>query len=70
MSQQYITSQDDVLDAICYQHYGREDAVVAVLAANPALCEQPEKMPAGVVITLPTLVQDAVKTNRTLSLWD
>ena len=69
MSQQYITSQHDVLDAICYQHYGREDAVVAVLAANPALCEQPEKMPAGVVIVLPTL-EVAEKKQGEVQLWN
>ena len=31
------TTDGDVLDEVCWRHYGREEAVPAVLAANPGL---------------------------------
>lgn len=50
----YTTKEDDVLDAICYSHYGKTSGVVEqVLDANPGLCEYDVFLPAGVVIILP-----------------
>ena len=51
----YFTADDDVLDEICWRRYGREDAVPAVLAANPRLADAGPVLPAGVLIVLPDL---------------
>ena len=51
-----IRSRDgDVLDELCWRHYGREDAVAAVLAANPGLADAAPVLSAGVTIDLPEL---------------
>ncbi len=64
----YQTKRGDVLDAICYQHYGyHEGTVEAALEANPELCGQPLILPAGLTIELPTL-SDPVQAD-TLKLW-
>ena len=51
----YFTADEDVLDEICWRRYGREDAVPAVLAANPRLADAGPVLPAGVLIVLPDL---------------
>ncbi len=62
------TVEGDVLDEICWRHYGREDAVPAVLRANPGLAASPTEMPAGILIVLPTLPDPAAApVDR---LWD
>ena len=45
----------DVLDEVCWRHYGREDAVPAVLAANPGLADAAPVLTAGLEIVLPDL---------------
>ena len=65
----YFTADDDVLDEICWRRYGREDAVPAVLAANPRLADAGPVLPAGVLIVLP----DLPRASRALPaerLWD
>jgi len=69
MSQQYITVQNDVLDAICHAHYGRVDVLPQVLDANPRMAEQPERLPAGVSIELP-LISRPNTQNKVINLWD
>jgi phage tail protein X len=66
---QYRTKTGDVLDDICYRHYGKSSAVIHVLAANPGLAEQTEKLPANIIIELPTIEQ-AAETISTVRLWD
>ncbi|MEM9734176.1 MAG: tail protein X [Pseudomonadota bacterium] len=52
----YTTIEGDVLDQICYRHYGRHRLTVeAVLDVNRHLAAQPLKLPAGLQITLPDL---------------
>ena len=51
----YFTADGDVLDEICWRRYGREDAVPAVLAANPGLADAGPVLSAGVLIVLPRL---------------
>ncbi|NAW56616.1 MULTISPECIES: tail protein X [unclassified Vibrio] len=53
MAKRYLTRDGDVLDDICYQEYGTEQAVIAVLEANPKLADQGTKLQAGLIITLP-----------------
>jgi len=66
---QYRTKTDDVLDDICYRYYGNSSAIIDVLNANPQLAEQPEKLPANLIINLPTINQTSTTTN-TVRLWD
>lgn len=51
----YRTVQHDMIDTICWRFYQRTDVIFEVLNANPGLCEQPEKLPAGLMIDLPDL---------------
>ena len=66
---QYLTKQGDMLDAICFKHYGeRPHSVEAVLDANSGLAGYPPKLPAGLIIILPDLGA-AIDTSK-ISLWD
>lgn len=51
----YRTVEGDVLDELCWRHYGREDMVYTVLKANPGLADLNTVIPTGTVITLPEL---------------
>lgn len=64
----YRTRDGDVLDRICYEHYGRENAVIDVLNANKGLVEKGAILPSGVEITLPDLVVPVA--DKGASLWD
>ncbi len=53
---EYLTKDGDMLDAICYKHYGVQGGVVElVLQANQNLSEQPEILSTGIYIVLPDL---------------
>ncbi len=66
----YTTIAGDVLDAICYQHYGTEHGTIeAVLTANYGLADQPVILPAGIQIVLPDLVA-AEPVSSAVNLWD
>lgn len=66
---QYRTKDGDMLDAICFTHYGHTNGTTeAVLEANPGLSEYGPLLPAGILITLPTLETPAKQD--TISLWD
>ena len=64
-----ITSQGDMVDQIALQAYGRRDGTTTalVLQANPALCNQPVRLPAGLTITIPDA--PATMTDRRVKLW-
>ncbi|MGI9278208.1 MAG: tail protein X [Endozoicomonas sp.] len=65
----YTTKDGDMLDAICYRHYGNLNGTVErVLNANPGLCEKPLVMPAGIVIDLPVL--DSAEVNDAIDLFE
>lgn len=49
----YRTVDGDVLDDIVWNYYHRTDVLNVVMNANPGLCEQPVKLPAGFFIYLP-----------------
>ena len=55
MSKRIITRENDMLDDIVWRHYGRHDALDAVLEANPELARLAPLLPAGLTITLPDL---------------
>ena len=63
----YRAVAGDVLDAVCWRHYGRENTVPAVLAANPGLADATPVLPAGVVIDLPDLSTPPART--VVRLW-
>lgn len=68
MSTRYMTKDGDMLDAVCWKHYGNESTVAAVLEANPGLADYGPIFPAGVVIMLPDLVTGQEK--QAIRLWD
>lgn len=61
----YKTKENEMLDWICWKHYGFE-AVEAVLKENPGLAEYGSLLPAGLIIKLPIVK----KTNATIKLWE
>ena len=67
---EYITKPNDVLDAVCYAHYGVEGHTEKVLAANPGIADHGTHLPEGVVVRLPALQTSAPLVAQTVSLWD
>jgi len=69
----YITKDGDMVDGICYRHYGRTDEVTeSVLAANPGLAARGPVLAAGIEITLPDFGTPYEKPAEieTVRLWD
>jgi phage tail protein X len=65
---QYRTSDGDMVDRICWKHYGRTAGTVeAVLEANPGLAARGPVLPAGVIINLPDIVPE---TRVKPGAWD
>jgi len=65
----YFTKENDMVDWICWKHYGRQSgAVEEVYAVNPDLAEWGSYLPAGIIINLPDLSFDEVETK--IRLWD
>lgn len=68
---EYITTPNEVLDAICHAHYGEEHGTTElVLAANPGLADYGAHLPEGMVIRLPVIATDPQPLAQTVSLWD
>ncbi|MBK1868243.1 tail protein X [Aestuariivirga sp. YIM B02566] len=65
----YRTKQGDMIDLICFRHYGRSSgAVEVVLEANRDLSQQPAVLPLGIEITLPDI--SPIPTPQPVRLWD
>ena len=65
----YTTRDGDMLDWICWRHYGRTDGTVeAVLEANPGLADLGPVLPLGTEVLLPDL-PDPTETPL-VRLWD
>jgi phage tail protein X len=63
----YVTKENDMLDWICWKHYGTTAVLEQVLAANPTLTD--EKLPAGVVVNLPFI--GSIKNRKSeIKLWN
>jgi phage tail protein X len=62
-----ISKDGDMLDALCWRHYGRQDLVPAVLEANPHLAGLSPVLTAGVVIVLPDLSEPS--TTPSIRIW-
>ncbi len=67
---EYTTQPNDVLDAVCYAHYGVEGCTEMVLTANPGIADYGTHLPEGVVIRLPALQVAASQVAQVVSLWD
>ncbi len=63
----YLTRDGDMLDWICWRHYGRSDTAEAVLAVNPGIADHGPVLPAGIALILPDLPPPAPK--RILRIW-
>jgi phage tail protein X len=63
----YTTKYGDILDWICWKHYGTTAVLEQVLAANPTLTN--EKLPTGVIVKLPYIA--SIKSGKKeLRLWN
>lgn len=69
MSTTYRTREDDVLDWVCWRHYGRQKGTVElVLDANPGLAAYGPRLPGNLVIEMPDLPTPDV--TPVVKLWD
>lgn len=67
----YLTSDGDVVDNICWKYYGfTEKSTEAVFARNAFLPSFGPVLPAGLIITLPILSQDVLTAVLTKPLWN
>jgi len=66
---QITTQAGDMVDELALRAYGQRDGTTTarLLAANPALCQQPVRLPAGLVISIPPAPE--VMTDRRVKLW-
>ncbi|WP_019236474.1 MULTISPECIES: tail protein X [Wolbachia] len=65
----YIARENEMLDYICFKHYGYSSgAVEIVLEENPGLAEYGSFLPAGLKIRLPT-IQEQLKKSK-LKVWE
>ncbi len=69
MTVHYITRENEMLDYICFKHYGYSSgAVEIVLEANPGLAEYGSFLPAGLKIKLP-VIQKPVQKSKS-KVWE
>lgn len=62
------TSDGDLLDTLCYHHYGHLNGTVeAVLAANRLLADEAQPLRTGLLITFPDLPEPM---DEQVQLWD
>jgi len=67
----YTTIDGDMLDHICWRHYGQEwNRVETVLDANPGLADREPLLPAGITIVLPAASPSSATTTDILRLFD
>ncbi|WP_386086922.1 tail protein X [Wolbachia endosymbiont (group A) of Norellia spinipes] len=65
----YLAKENDMLDYICWKHYGfTSGAVEIVLEENPGLAEYGSFLPAGLKIKLPTIKKTVQKSK--LKVWE
>lgn len=63
---QVRTLQHDTVDALCWRHLGRSDAVSETLRLNPGLAAKGPLLPAGLAVELPT---PTPTTRPLVQLW-
>lgn len=62
----FTTKGGEMLDEICFAHYGNDDQSDKVLKANKGLEKQPFILPPGVSIVLPEVTSERKKA---VTLW-
>lgn len=62
----YTTRGGEMLDEICFSHYGTNSNLSIVLASNEGLEFQPFVLPAGLKVNLPEIVKEETKG---VALW-
>ncbi|ROO27874.1 tail protein X [Salinisphaera orenii] len=71
MSDTYRTQDGDMVDEICWLYYGRTAGTVErVLAANKGLADAGPILPAGLLITLPTIADQEAQPAPVAKPWD
>ncbi|WP_264685604.1 MULTISPECIES: tail protein X [unclassified Wolbachia] len=69
MTTYYWSKEGEMIDLICWRHYGATRGVVeVVLEANPGLAEYSDSLPSGLRIKLP-LIQEQLKKSK-LKVWE
>ncbi|PBQ26119.1 phage tail protein [Wolbachia pipientis wAus] len=69
MTVHYIARENEMLDYICFKHYGYSSgAVEIVLKENLGLAEHGSFLPAGLKIKLPTIQKPVQKSK--LRVWE
>lgn len=67
MPREIVSKDGDMLDGLCWKHYGSERHVPAVLEANPFLTRCPSVLEAGLTIVLPDIEQP--EEEQPVRLW-
>jgi phage tail protein X len=68
MATLYMTRDGDMIDAICFKHYGRSDKTTErVLEANPRLADYGPRLPPGILVNLPDLPPP--EEEKTVRIW-
>ena len=67
---EYLTSENDVLDAVAFKHYGivNSEVMSTVYESNPHLHLNPVVLPAGIRIVLPAIT-DLKERAIKVKLW-
>lgn len=69
MATEYLTSDGDTLDFICWKFYGQQSgAVELVLEANRDIADRGPLLPAGLKVILPDMPKPATEV-QPLRLW-
>lgn len=68
---QYVTKQGDMIDAVCFKHYGTTSrgVVEAVLEANIGLADEGATLDPGIVIVLPDFGGNEKESDQPIRLW-
>lgn len=70
MATTYRSNQGEMLDLICYRHYGPKSGIVEhVLDVNVGLADLPGELPLGTVVQLPDAPAET-RPAATIKLWD
>lgn len=65
----YRTKQHDVIDWICWKHYGfTAGSVEQIIQVNPEIAEYDDFLPEGLLIKLPGI--DKQSSVKQIKLWD
>ena len=63
----YITKEGDVLDWICWKHYGTISVLEKVMEVNPKITD--ERLAAGIEVKLP-YIEIILKNGSEVRLWN